>query len=491
MSDSERPPRRQLAPATVRATGRQLLYLPLGGTGEIGMNLNLYGHAGEWLMVDCGMMMDRDHGGREVLVPDPSFITQARESLCAIALTHAHMDHIGALATLWPLLRCPLYATRYTAAMIVRELERRVPPDMLEAVDLRIVEPGRAIVIGPFAVEWITLTHSIPEPSALAITTAAGTIVHTGDWKLDPTPVLGDDYDQQRLMELGRAGVLAVVGDSTNATVAGVSGSEKSLQAPLKKLSAGTPGRLVVTCFASNVARLCSLAAVARATGRRLALMGAGLEKTVGVARACGYWDDDTPLVPSRHVAYLPREEILAVVTGSQGESSAALARLARGQHRDLDLEAGDRVIFSSRVIPGNEFAIESLVIRLRALGVEVVQDGEHHVHVSGHPHADELDTLYRWLAPGLLVPTHGEARHLEANAAVGRAAGIPLTLNARNGDVCLIAGGQPGILGRIPTGRWRLDERTGSAEPVLPDRPWAHVAPVSRAPVSGPGADH
>jgi ribonuclease J len=340
MNDVTHPSRRTLAANAVNPSSEQVLYVPLGGTGEIGMNLNLYGHAGSWLMVDCGMMMDRDHGGLDVLVPDPEFINAHRDSLEAIVLTHAHMDHIGALAWIWPQLQCPIIATRFTAAMVARELANRLPEPVLENLALRIVNPGDTIEIGPFAVEWLTLTHSIPEPCALVIKTTVGTVFHTGDWKLDPAPVVGDNYDEQRIREVGREGVSALIGDSTNATVPGVSGSESSLREPLTQLAREATGRVVVTCFASNVARLFTLARVAADSGRRLCLLGAGLEKTAGLARSTGYWDDDIALVPARHVAYLPREEVLAVATGSQGESSAALARLALGTHRDLDLDA-------------------------------------------------------------------------------------------------------------------------------------------------------
>jgi ribonuclease J len=450
--------RQPLSFSAVAPTSTNILYVPLGGTGEIGMNLNLYGHAGQWLMADCGMMMDRDGSGDELILPDPSFIEAHRSDLAGIVLTHAHMDHIGALAWLWPSLGCPLYATRYTAAVIMRELSQRMAPAALEGLDLQVVELGGRRQIGPFDVEFVTLTHSIPEPSALVIRTAAGTVFHTGDWKLDATPVVGPNYDQSQLERLGREGIDCLVGDSTNANVPGTSGSESSLLKPLTDEINRSPHRVVVTCFASNVARLITLGKVAKATGRRLVVLGRGLEKTVGIARSCGYWDEEVSVVPGRHGAYLPREEVLAVATGSQGEGRAALARLGADTHHDLDLQEGDKVIFSARNIPGNEDVIARVIANFQARNIDVVEHGAVKTHVSGHPHADELRTLYGWLKPRLVVPTHGEAIHLAANAEVARTCGVPVTLDARNGDVCQIAGGQLGILGAISSGRLMVE---------------------------------
>jgi len=436
------------------------MYVPLGGTGEIGMNLNMYGTDGQWLMIDCGMMMDRGASTDEVIVPDASFAVAHKDDLAGIVLTHAHMDHIGALSWIWPSLQCPIYATPYTAAVVLRELSSQLPPLLLQHLPIITVSSAKPINIGPFEVEWVNLTHSIPEPNAIILRSAAGTVFHTGDWKIDPHPVLGDTIDERYLRRIGQQGVNALIGDSTNSTRVGSSGSESSLIEPLKNLCATTTGRVVVSCFASNVARLCTLGRVAEATGRRLCLLGVGLEKTVSTARQLGLWPQDLPWVPAQHVGYLPREEVLAVATGSQGENRAALARLAAGYHRDLELEAGDRVIFSARRIPGNEALIERMIERFRARDIEVIEDGEKTTHVSGHPHRDELAQMYGWLKPRAVIPTHGEPEHLQANARVAKESGVPVTLDARNGDVCVISGGPTGIVGQIPSGRVRIDRR-------------------------------
>lgn len=447
-----------------------LAYLPLGGTGEIGMNLNLYGHAGAWLMVDCGMMVDRDRPDG-ILLPDPRFVAEQADRLVGLVLTHAHQDHLGALPWLWPALRCPIWATPFTAEVLRRQLARRGVP-FAGLLDLRTARPGRPEQIGPFSVEWVTLTHSIPEPCAVILETPAGTVLHTGDWKLEEAPVVGDAYDRARLERLGRSRPLAMVGDSTNATVEGSTPAEASLEPGLERaVREAGGGRVVVGCFSSNVARLVTLGRVAVATGRRLCMLGRAIEHMVGAARGTGYWGVDVSWVPARDIGYLPRDEVLAVATGSQGEPRAALDRLAAGNHRDLDLEPGDTVILSARQIPGNEEAIARLCERLRARGVRVVgADGEHHIHASGHPARDDLRRMYGWVRPRIAVPTHGEARHLDAHAELARECGVETILPARNGTVCRLAPGRPGIVARVPTGRLRVERDDDEPVPVGPD---------------------
>ncbi|MGI9333410.1 MAG: ribonuclease J [Gammaproteobacteria bacterium] len=426
------------------------MYVPLGGTGEIGINMNLYGHDGAWLMVDCGMMLDRQRADT-VLLPDPAFARQLGADLRALLLTHAHLDHIGAVPDLWAQLRCPIYATPFTAA-VVRQMAQSYEPPV--ALDLRVVRPGTRHTVGPFDIEWITLTHSTPEPSALLLRTPAGSLFHTGDWKLDDHPVLGANYDAERLSELQSEAVLAMICDSTNALVDGESGSESELYEPLRRIAQSAEGRVLVSCFSSNIARLSTLARVARATGRRLSLHGRALERMLSAARAVGYWKEEDAVVARHDAGYLPPEEVLAVVTGSQGEPQAALAKLARDAHPELLLDPTDTVVFSSRKIPGNEPAIESLQRRLRERGIRVFTAGESPVHVSGHPARGELKRMFDWVRPGVVVPTHGEPQHLEANARWARSCGVALVVRARNGDVVELAAGQPGIRGHVHSGR-------------------------------------
>jgi ribonuclease J len=430
----------------------EVLFLPLGGTGEIGMNLNLYGHDGAWIIVDIGITFGGDDfPDYDVMMADPAFIAARRDRLAGILLTHAHEDHLGALPYLWNRLRCPIYATPFTAALARFKLARAG----IENPPLYEIPLGAQVDAGPFSVEYIGLTHSIPEPNGLLIKTPAGAVFHTGDWKLDDGPVIGLPYDAGRLRELRRQRLLAMVCDSTNAVVDGSTGSESSLLAPLHELVAEASGRVIVTSFASNVARLVTLARVAEATGRRFGVVGQAMERMVAVARATGYWPDDLPdLVDSRHLGYLPRAETLAACTGSQGEPRAALVRMAADMHRDMALDPGDTVIFSSRMIPGNERPVERLYERLRSLGVALVTDNDAHVHVSGHPARDDLRRLYDWVQPPLLIPVHGTPRHLQANAEVARGCHVPKVKVVQNGDLCRIDAHGAEVLGSVENGR-------------------------------------
>lgn len=413
---------------------RDFCLLPLGGTGEIGMNLNLYGHDGLWLMVDCGITFARgDPSLPPVMMADPAFIAERRDDLAGIVITHAHEDHVGAVAHLWPRLRKPVFATAFTLAVLRRKLaqvglEGRVP--------LHETHAGMRHHIGPFELEWIALTHSIPEPNALLISTSAGSVLHTGDWKLDDDPVIGRPYARQRLQALGNAGLLGLVCDSTNATVEGHSLSEGAVYQPLLHAIRSATGRVIVACFASNVARLHTLARVARATEREFVLLGRSLKQMVMAARATDHWDPALDPLPDDIAAYLPPDRLLAVATGSQGEAGAALDRLASGKHPDIRLSPGDTVIFSSRTIPGNELTVERLMTRLRLQGVLVIDGHSNGMHASGHPAREELRQLYSWVKPQVLVPVHGAAEHLQAQAELGRTCGIPMPLLGRNGDL-------------------------------------------------------
>ncbi len=418
-------------------SARDLWFVPLGGTGEIGMNLNLYGHAGQWLMVDCGVTFARgDDPPPHVQMADPSFIAARRDQLVGLVVTHAHEDHVGAVALLWRQLRCPVWTTRFTAEVLKRKLAEH---GLLDTVPIHIVEPGGCRTLGNFELEWIGLTHSVPEPQALLITTAAGNIFHTGDWKLDPEPVLGDDYAEARYRQLGADGVDVMVCDSTNATVQALPRSEGQLFAGLLECVQRAEGRVVVTCFGSNVARLHTIARVAQQTDRQMGVLGRSLENMVGAARQAGVWEAGA-LVGRGELGYLPRGHCLAVATGSQGESRTALGRLASDRHPEMTLEAGDTVIFSSRVIPGNEDEVGRLITQLQRKGVAVIQDRDAEIHASGHPTVSELTQMYQWVQPRLVIPVHGEPHHLDANAAIARETCGARTLVGRNGDVYLLA---------------------------------------------------
>ena len=436
----------------------ELLFVPLGGTGEIGMNLYLYGHAGAWLMVDLGITFaDERLPGIDVLMPDPAFIEARRDHLAGLVLTHAHEDHLGAVEYLWPRLRCPVYATPFTCAVLRRKLDEA---GLLGEVELTELELSARFPVGPFEVELISLTHSIPEPSAVLISTPLGQVLHTGDWKLDPDPLVGGDYDDARLQQLAGENVLALVGDSTNALVAGSTGSEAEVRAGLMTLVGGLKERVAVTCFATNVARLQTVAEVAEAHGRSLALVGRSMHRLVDAARETGYLHDLPPLLDESEVRDLPRDKVMMLVTGSQGESRSALARISRGEHPQVALEEGDAVIFSSRIIPGNETAIFAVQNRLMRAGVQVIteEDEDHLVHVSGHPAREELAQMYSWVRPRLAVPVHGEPRHLMAHARLARSCQVPEVMVPHDGSVVRLAPSPAAMLEDVEVGRLALD---------------------------------
>jgi ribonuclease J len=437
----------------------ELLFLALGGAGEIGMNLNLYGHAGKWLMIDLGIgFADDSMPGIEVIMPDPAFIEERRDALVGIVLTHAHEDHLGAVTDLWPRLRAPVYATPFAASVLQRKL---VEAGLMDVVPVTVIPLRGKFILPPFELELITMTHSILEPNALAIRTKLGTVFHTGDWKIDPEPLLGEVTDEAVLRRIGEEGALAMVCDSTNVFVEGEAGSEATVRANLEKLVKTAKCRVAVTCFASNLARVESVALAAVAAGRHPVLSGRALQRMVEAAQECGYLLDFPQCIPEQQAGWLPRDKVLFICTGSQGEPRASMAKLANSEHRDLVLEAGDTAIFSSRVIPGNERSVGRLHNALTARGVEVITDRDADIHVSGHPARDELVQVYQWVRPKIAVPVHGEVRHMVEHAALAHACQVPETIVAPNGTLVRLAPGPAEIVGHVPAGRLARDGDT------------------------------
>ena len=433
-----------------------LVFVPLGGSDEIGMNMNLFHAAGSWLVVDCGVNFAGEGlPGIDLLMPDPGFITARREKIAALVLTHGHEDHIGAVAHLWPQLGCPIYATPFTAELVRGKLEEAG----LQDAPLHVVEVGGSFAAGPFTVRYVPLAHSIPEGHGLLIETPLGRIFHTGDWKLDHAPQIGRPSTPEALKAIGDAGVRAMIGDSTNVFQPRASGSEQAVRESLMDLlHLYEDGRVVITTFASNLARLKTIAAVARHHGRRLVIAGRALERVIAAGRATGYLDDWPETVPIEDAGHLPRRELLILCTGAQGEPRAALSRMARGEHAHLALEAGDVVIFSAKIIPGNELAVARVANQLARRDVEVVTEREAFVHVSGHPGREELREMYAWIRPEVAVPVHGEPRHLRAHARLATELGVPEQVIPFNGAVIQLAPGPARILGEVPARRLALD---------------------------------
>jgi ribonuclease J len=433
-----------------------LHFLALGGSGEIGMNLNLYGCRGSWIMVDLGVTFaDDTMPGIDLVLPDTAFIEAERKNLLGIILTHAHEDHIGAVAPLWPRLQCPVYATPFTAEILKSKLYE---VGILDEVPLHIVPMGGRVTLGPFDAEFVALTHSIPEPNALRIKTPFGTIMHTGDWKLDPNPLIGEPVDAEALNRIGEEGVRVIVCDSTNVFNPGHSGSESDIEASLKAIIAPLMGRVAVTTFASNVARIGTICKVAAALDRHVVLVGRSMLRVVAAARETGHLDPMFPLLAPEDAAWLPRDKVLYLCTGSQGEPRGAMTRIASGESRDVTLEEGDTVIFSSKIIPGNELSLGRVHNMLADRGVEVVTEKDEFVHVSGHPCRDELIQMYHWIRPELAIPVHGEARHLEEHAKLARELQVPEVIAPRNGMVIRIAPGRAEAVEQVPTGRLVID---------------------------------
>jgi ribonuclease J len=439
----------------------ELVFLPLGGSNEIGMNFNLYGfgpaHDRKWIVVDLGVTFgDQTTPGVEVILPDPTFMEENAHRLLGIVLTHAHEDHIGAVAHLWPRFKAPIFATPFTA-FILREKLREA--DLLDEAVITEVPLGGTIELGPFKLELITLTHSIPEPNGLAIRTPLGTILHTGDWKIDPDPLLGGVTDIDAIRRLGDEGVLAMVCDSTNVFVDGHAGSEADVRVAMTKLIADLKGKVAVACFASNVARMDSVIRAAEANGRRVCLAGRSMHRMSAAAKSVGLMQDIKPFIDDTEAKHLPENGVLYLCTGSQGEARAALARIAEGTHPHVKLGAGDSVVFSSRVIPGNEIPIRNLQNNLTERGVRLYTERDHPgIHVSGHPCRDELAEMYAWARPEIAVPTHGERRHLMEHAAFARDLQVPQQVTPRNGDMVRLAPGRAEIIEEVQAGRLYVD---------------------------------
>jgi ribonuclease J len=439
----------------------ELVFAPLGGIGEIGMNLSIYGFGDDrrrqWIIVDCGVSFAAEEHlpGVDLILPDIRYLIEERKNILALVLTHGHEDHMGALIDLWPRLKVPIYATPFTAALFeARRASERGAPE----IPVQVVPAGGHLTIGPFTIDFINVAHSIPESNALAIRSPAGTVLHTGDWKIDPTPLLGGPTDAARLTALGDEGVLALVGDSTNAIREGRSPSESDVAKTLGELIRTAPRRVAVTTFASHVGRLRAVADAARAAGREVVVVGRAMERVVQVARETGYLDGVQEFRGVESYGYLPPDKVVALCTGSQGEPRAALARIAEDEHPEVALSRGDRVIFSARPIPGNEKAIARVINGLVEQGVEVITDRTHLVHVSGHPRRDELLDMIRWVRPKVLIPAHGEALHLAEHAELARRAGVPQVLLCRNGDLVRLAPGPAEIIDEIPSGRLYKD---------------------------------
>jgi ribonuclease J len=453
----------------------ELVFAPLGGVGEFGMNLSLYGIGSErqktWIAVDFGVSFGReDTPGIDLVMPDIRYLAEERRNLAGIVLTHAHEDHFGALIDLWPRLHVPIYATPFTAALL--EAKRLGEPGAPE-MPVNVVKLGARFALGPFDLEFVSVAHSIPESNALIIRTAFGNVLHTGDWKLDPTPVVGPPTDETKLRAIGGEGVLALVGDSTNAVRDGRSPSEADVARSLADLVKSAPGRVAMTLFASNVARIRSAAQAAFAAGREVIVVGRALDRTVQVARETGYLDGIGDFRSVDAYGYLPAEKVVALLTGSQGEPRAALARIGEEEHPDVTLRKGDRVIFSSRTIPGNEKAVGRIINALVRQGVEVITDRTHLVHVSGHPRQAELAELFGWVKPRIAIPVHGEALHLYEHAALARRMGVREVIVCQDGDLVRLAPGAAAIIDEVPAARLYKDGRllVEAETRTVPDR--------------------
>ncbi len=442
------------------APAQELVFAPLGGVGEIGMNLSIYGLGPEgrrqWLAVDLGVSFATEEHlpGVDLILPDVSYLVKERKNIAGLVLTHAHEDHFGALLDLWPRLKLPVYATPFTAALLAAK--RANEPGAPE-IPVTVVPLGGRFKAGPFDIELVSMAHSIPESNALIIRTPAGTVLHTGDWKIDPTPILGDVTDEKKLRALGEEGCLAIVGDSTNAVRDGRSPSEADVGKTIAELVKNARGRVAVTTFASNVARLRSVIDAARGAGREVVVVGRAMERIIQVARETGYLAGVQDLRPSDAYGHLPPGKVVALCTGSQGEARAALSRIAEDQHPDVTLSRGDTVIVSARTIPGNEKAVGRVINGLIDQGIEVITDRNALVHVSGHPRRAELEELIGWVRPKILVPVHGEALHLSEHAALARRCGVKEVVQCRNGDLVRLSP-SAGIIDEVPSGRLYKD---------------------------------
>ncbi len=445
------------------AAADELVFVALGGVGEIGMNLALYGYgrgrSRKWLAVDMGVAfgLGEELPGVDAVLPDIRYILERKADLAGIVISHAHEDHYGALLDFWPQLRAPVFMTRFAAALLEA---KRAGEQNAPKIPVTVVRPRESFKVGPFEVEYISVSHSVPESNALAIRTPAGTVLHTGDWKLDPAPGVGPSTDSDRFAALGEEGVLAVISDSTNAIRDGISPSEGEVARVLERLIAEAPQRVAVTTFASNVGRIHAVAAAAHRAGRDVVVVGRAIRRSVDVARELGYLDGLPEFLDQETYSHLPRNKVVALMTGSQGEPRAALAKIAAKDPRSITLSPGDRVIFSSRTIPGNEKAVNSIINALVDFGAEVITDRDGLVHTSGHPRRDELRQLYDWTKPQIVIPVHGEALHLHEQAKLARAAGVPQVIEIRNGQMIRLAPGRAELIDNVTHGRLYRDGR-------------------------------
>jgi ribonuclease J len=436
--------------------GDELIFLPLGGSGEIGMNLNLYGCRGKWIMADLGMTFaGTDYPGVELIFPDTTFIEERRKDLLGIVLTHGHEDHLGAVPYLAAELGVPVYATPFTAALLKAKLE---DDGDVGAIKIKVIPLDGAFTLGPFSLRYVSIAHSIPEGTALVIDTPHGRVFHTGDWKLDDDPIIGKPAAPETLSAIGDAGVLAMVCDSTNVFNREASGSEGGVRDGLAKLLKGRKGRIVVTTFASNAARVVTLAKLADQLGRAFVLAGRSLERISKVARDTGYFKDLPRIVSVEEAEYLPADAQLIVCTGCQGEPNAAMARIASGEHSHIHLEPGDTVVFSSKQIPGNETAIGHVINKLEARDISVITEKDAHVHVSGHPSQPELKAMYEWIRPKIAVPVHGEMRHMRRQGQFAKKWGAEHVVVPTNGAAIRLAPGEPEVIEHVQAGRLALD---------------------------------
>ena len=455
--------------------GQELVFCSLGGAGEIGMNLNLFGYGkpGEykWIIVDIGVTFSDDNiPGIEVILPNPEFIANQKENLLGIVLTHAHEDHVGAIAHLWPLLECPIYATPFTAA-IVKEKFKELKINI--GSHLKIVKLGGNVKLGAFDIDYVTLTHSILEPNGLAITTPEGVVLHTADWKIDEDPLIGEKTDVKKLTELGKNGVLAMVCDSTNIFNLGSSGSESLVRTGLLTVLEKMKNRIVITSFASNVARMETVFKVAEKIGRQVCLVGRSMNRIYQLARQCNYLQDIKVPIDVRDAKKIPKNKMVFLCTGSQGEQRAALARIANGTHPDLHLEKDDNVIFSSRIIPGNEKRLFKIFNDFSKNDINVLSEENSMIHVSGHPAREDLKKMYSWVKPKILIPVHGEQRHMAEHISFAKEMGVKFPVKVSNGEILRLAPGEPEVVDKVTWGRVYLDGKVliDNDSPVLKER--------------------
>ena len=438
----------------------ELIFCPLGGSGEIGMNMNLYGYGEknnhQWIIIDIGVgFVDDSVPGIDLMVPDPDFILQRKDDLLGILLTHAHEDHIGAIALLWPSLECPIYATPFTATLIKEKFREK---KINIGSHLKIIELNGNVKIGPFDINYVTLTHSILEPNALQIKTPHGTLLHTGDWKCDTDPLIGKQMDEIKLKEIGKQGVLAMICDSTNIFTEGRSGSEKDVRESMLTVFENIKKKIIVTTFASNVARMETVFKCAEKVGRHLSLVGRSMHRIYNTARECGYLQNIKPPLDPRDAKKIPRDKIVYLCTGSQGEPLGAMNRIVNQEHPDVYLDEGDTVIFSSRIIPGNEKKLFKIHNQLVKNNINVISEENAFIHVSGHPGRDEMRDMYEWIKPKISIPVHGEHRHMKEHYDFATSLGVPQPMLIENGDMIRIAPGEPKIIDKVHNGKLYVD---------------------------------